>query len=703
MIVPLAAALLLASSAELLREFRYVAAEPVESVAVAGSFNGWSRDANPLRPDADRRVWRIALSLPIGRHSYKFVLDGRRWVRDPANPHAEDDGFGGENSILWVLPPEYGRPARVGDGRLTEAGVAHRPTQGDAVWDRGRLLLTVRTRPGDVRSVAVEPIGGRPVELQPGLGDEFQQAWKGALPWDRRSVLRYRVLLRDGSARWTLGEDGLRPGSEARAFAIRPEQAAPLEPPAWVERTVFYQIFPDRFDNGDPSNDPPTVEPWDAPPKWYTFLGGDLEGVRRRLPYLAGLGVGAVYLNPIFVSPSAHGYETTDYLRVEPRLGTNDGFARLTRELKAGGIRTVLDGVFNHTSVDFFAFADLRRHGEGSRYRGWYTPHSFPIRVQNPPNYHAWFNFPSMPKLNHANPEARAHLLAVPGFWMERAELAGWRLDVADEVPSDFWRDFRRVVKAIDPQAWIVGEVWGDARRWLGGDQWDSAMNYPFREAAVRFVAQRSEPAERAWARLEALYWRYGPTVSRNMMNLLSSHDTPRFLTLCGGDRGLAKLGATLLMAWPGAPSVYYGDELGMEGGPDPDNRRGMRWDLATDSNDVLAHYRALIAARNASRALQSGDPALLHARGDTLAFARVLEDDLAVVALHRGDRPAELRLRLPQPANSSNLTLVDALSGKRSAVRRGVLVLTLPARSSALLVPARGSVPAPLAERNLP
>ena len=682
-----------------LHEFVYEAQQPVSSVSVAGTFNGWSPTANPMRPNAERRRWTLSLELPVGRHAYKFVVDGSRWIVDPKNPRTEDDGAGNVNSILTVLPPDYAKPARTGDGRITASGVSHQPDRGDAVWDRGRLFLTVRTRPGDVRSVRFVPEAGPSVALSPGEADEFQAVWKGLVRWDARRPLRYRIRLEDGKD-WWLGRRGLLEADLPEPFEIRPEQAAPLVPPAWVEKSVFYQIFPDRFANGDPSNDPPTVEPWDAKPKWYTFLGGDLAGVLQKSGYLAGLGVRAVYLNPVFVSPSAHGYETTDYLRIEPRLGTNELFVRLTRELRAKSVRTVLDGVFNHTSVDFFAFRDLRENGERSRYRSWYTPHSFPIRVQNPPNYHAWFNFPSMPKLNHSNPDVQAYLLGVPTFWMAQADVAGWRLDVADEVPDDFWRAFRRTVKALDPQAWIVGEVWGDAKRWLGGDQWDSAMNYPFRDVAVRFLAQRSEPAERAWARLEALYWRYGPTVSRNLLNLLSSHDTPRFLTVCGGDRSLARLGATLLLTWVGAPSVYYGDELGMEGGPDPDNRRGMRWDLVRDGNDLLACYRSLIVARNASRALQSGDPVLLLARGDLLAFARVLDNDLAVVALNRGDRPADLRLRIPRPGVSSTATLTDALTGQSRTVRRGVLDLTLPARSSAVLIPALGDDPAPQSER---
>ncbi len=693
-------ALALAGSVQGVRwRFLYESPEPVASVSVAGTFNGWSTTANPMRPDADRRRWTLSLELPVGRHAYKFVVDGSRWVLDPKNPRSEDDGAGNVNSILTALPPDYSRPARAGDGRIAASGVSHHPERGDAVWDRGRLFLTVRTRPGDVRSVRFVPESGPSVALSPGDADEFQAVWKGLVRWDARQTLRYRIRLEDGAS-WWLGPRGLSAEEPGERFAIRPEQAAPLVPPAWVERTVFYQIFPDRFANGDPGNDPATVEPWDAQPKWFTFLGGDLAGVLQKTGYLERLGIRAVYLNPIFVSPSAHGYETTDYLRIEPRFGTNELFVRLTRDLRAKGVRTVLDGVFNHTSVDFFAFRDLRENGERSRYRSWYTPHSFPIRVQDPPNYHAWFNFPSMPKLNHADPEVRAYLLGVPSFWMSRADVAGWRLDVADEVPDDFWRDFRRTVKSIDPEAWIVGEVWGDGKRWLGGDQWDSVMNYRFRDVAVRFLAQRSEPAERAWSRLEALYWRYGPTVSRNLLNLLSSHDTPRFLTLCRGDRSLAKLGATLLLTWVGAPCVYYGDELGMEGGPDPDNRRGMRWDLARDDNDLLACHRSLIAARNASPALQSGDPVLLLARGDLLAFARVLDDDLAVVALNRGDRPADLRLRIPRPGVSSTLTLTDAMTGQSRTVRRGVLDLTLPARSSAVLVPARGNDPAPDSER---
>ncbi|MEJ5169917.1 MAG: alpha-amylase family glycosyl hydrolase, partial [Fimbriimonadales bacterium] len=374
----LLAAALIGSLQGVRHEFRYESMQPVASVSVAGTFNGWSPSANPMVPDERRRIWRLVLELPAGRHAYKFVVDGSRWVVDPANPRSEDDGAGNVNSILTVLPPEYRTPARVGDGRITASGVSHRPAAGDAVWDRGRLFLTVRTRPGDVRAVRFVPDVGPAVPLSRGESDAFQSVWKGLVRWDAGRPLRYRILLEDGSA-WWLGRRGL--GSERRTepFVLRPEQAAPLAPPRWVERTVFYQIFPDRFANGDPSNDPPSVEPWDARPKWYTFLGGDLAGVLRRSGYLAELGVGAVYLNPVFVSPSAHGYETTDYLRIEPRFGDNDLFVRLTRELRSKGIRAVLDGVFNHTSSDSIYFDRYGRYSQvgacespSSPYRDWY-------------------------------------------------------------------------------------------------------------------------------------------------------------------------------------------------------------------------------------------------------------------------------------------------------------------------------------------
>jgi glycosidase len=458
---------------------------------------------------------------------------------------------------------------------------------------------------------------------------------------------------------------------------------------------VFYQIFPDRFANGDRSNDSADVQPWDATPTYGNRLGGDIEGVRRHLPYLVDLGISSVYFNPIFKSPSNHRYDAEDFRVVDPQFGTNAQFSALTKELGSKGIRTVLDFVFNHTATSFAPFADIREKGEASAFKDWYFIKSYPVRVQENPNYVGWFNYPGMPKLNLQNEETRDYMLNIVNFWKKEVPLAGLRLDVANEVEMGFWRDLRKRVKNLDPQMWIVGEVWGDGSPWLTGDQWDSKMNYEFLWPNRDFIAEGKIPASEYAARLMSVYRRYVPQVSRNMMNLLSSHDTPRFLTVCGNNEDLHRLAATVQFTWVGAPSIYYGEELGMQGGADPANRRGMEWSRANPENAMLSTYKRLIALRNSSRALQSGDPSILMTddRTRTLAFARTLGSETAIVAVNRSDKPQTLTIPLPDnkaTAAALRSGLVDGLTGKRiPPAKSRTVTVTLPPLKSAVYLPA--------------
>lgn len=667
--------------------FRYPEQPGVEKVFLAGSFNGWNRDATPMSKSSDGSGWTVRLKLEPGKHQYKFVLNGERWVVDPGSRRNEDDGNGNVNSVLVIMPPDYGASASRSDGRIASSALRHVQALPDLNVDRGVLQVGLRVRPGDLRKIELAVVGSAPVEMSERQTDELYARAVASVPW-KGKPLRYAFRLRDGARVAYFGPKGLTGSLGGNAFAIDPAKFKPFEVPRWVEQTVLYQIFPDRFDNGDPANDPKDVRPWDAEPTWFNRFGGDVAGVMRRRSYLASLGVGCVYFNPVFQSPSNHRYDATDYLRIDREFGTNAEFAAMTRHLAAAGIRTVIDGVYNHTAVDFFAFKDLRERGAASAYRDWYFPKSFPIEVKDPPNYAAWFNFPSMPKLNLSNPKARAYMLDATAFWHRHAQISGWRLDVANEVEMDFWRAHRRKVKGIDPQAWIVGEVWGDGTPWLKGDQWDSVMNYRFREVALGLVARGTLAPSAAMERLMAIHEQHAPQVSRNLMNLLGSHDTPRFRTEAGGRADLAMLGATLQFGWIGAPSIYYGEEIGMEGGRDPENRRGMRWSDANVSNPILGHYQKLVAIRNASAELQSGDPMVLAADDARrwLAFGRVLGRSAAVVVLNRGEAAQTLDVPVGKVALVAEVR--DALSGRRWPVRRGIARIDLGPASGAILFP---------------
>ena len=681
-------------------EFVFVATMKLDRVSVAGTFNGWNKDADALKPSADGMTWTLDLKLKPGRYLYKLVLNGETWITDPKASQSENDGNGNTNSLLILTPDGYEIPAAKGDGVITKSALKHLTEIPFLDFDRGHLRFTLQARPNDIADVRLSIDGAGSLPMSDRGGDEFFERYSADVPWDRKSDVRYRFILNDGAGPVVFGPRGVTSPGVGNDFVLKAATFKPFIVPDWVEKSVIYQIFPDRFANGDKTNDPPNVQPWNARPTYYDYLGGDVAGVEQHLGYLKDLGVSAVYFNPVFKSPSNHWYQTTDYFQIDPIFGTNDEFINLTHDLRRNGIRTVLDGVFNHTATNFAQFADVVKNGADSQFTHWYTFRSFPVVVGRNPNYLTWNNASSMPKLNYANAETRQFMLRVPDFWQSHADIAGWRLDAANEVASDYWQDFRKTVKGIDPNTWIVGEVWGDGSPWLKGDQWDSVMNYQFRDAVLGFVAKagNGKPSD-LMRKLMTIYFSNAPQASRSMMNLIGSHDTERILTLCNGDRSLAKLAAVIQFTWVGAPSIYYGDELGMEGGKDPDNRRGMAWEFATPHNDLLELYRTLIQIRNSNRALQSGEPIPIVSDDakQVASFARVLDDNADIVVINRSDRDEDIDLSLNTvvglPKSTITLEFTDALSGKAYVPTDSTLHLRLTPRSAAVLIPRSGSL----------
>jgi neopullulanase len=426
--------------------------------------------------------------------------------------------------------------------------------------------------------------------------------------------------------------------------------------PEWVKHAVFYQIFPDRFANGDPSNDPVTVQPWGTPPTAYNFMGGDLQGVLQKLDYLQQLGVTAIYLNPIFQATSNHRYNTYDYFRIDPKLGTMEDFRNLVEEMHRRNMRLILDGVFNHCGRGFYAFHDVVENGEHSPYVGWFHIEKFPIHPydgRKKANYESWWGIRSLPKFNTDNLQVRQFLLSVARYWIEQGA-DGWRLDVPNEIDDDtFWREFRQVVKSAHPDAYIVGEIWKDAKRWLQGDQFDAVMNYPLRDLCVEFIAKRAIDASAFARKLSFLFRRYPPEATYSLLNLLGSHDTPRWLTVCEGDVRRAMLGYTILFTLPGAPCIYYGDEIGMTGGADPHCRACFEWNRHRWNRRLYQHVRQMVALRQSSTAWRTGQFVVLFAQENVLAYARCNDTDAFIVLVNNGKHPWEgvlplRKMRLP-------------------------------------------------------
>jgi len=409
----------------------------------------------------------------------------------------------------------------------------------------------------------------------------------------------------------------------------------PREVPSWVPNAVFYQIFPDRFRR--------SAGPWLADGRGSTraVCGGDLDGVRDALPYLADLGVTALYVTPIFTASSYHRYDTEDYFHVDPVLGGNDALGRLMDALRARGMRIVLDGVFNHASHRHPFFQDALSGGRASAHWDWFRVEGKRIETIPEPNYACWAGVPTMPEWNHTNPDVRAYLLSVVRHWLREFGIDGWRLDTAEYLPPDFVRDIDRATKAERSDAYVLGEVMGLGTPWFRHDALDGVMHYKLWERLVAFVADERWNAEKFVASVRSIWHSYTDSGNYASLTLLGSHDKPRFLTLCRGDTRKLLLATTFLLTFPGAPAIYYGDELGMQGGEDPDNRRCFAWDESAWDRNLLEHVRALIALRRSSPALRTGTLVSLCGEGRTVAFRRESAEGSLLVVLNADAKKA--------------------------------------------------------------
>jgi glycosidase len=448
------------------------------------------------------------------------------------------------------------------------------------------------------------------------------------------------------------------PGDIERMYdcpqTMREEQM--FQVPDWAANKVIYQIFPSRFAS---SESVPEKQWYKVPADAKMDLKGNLRGIINRLDYLHELGVDVVYMTPIFHSRSSHKYDTIDYYTISPGFGTEEDLVELVDKAHNLGMKVVLDGVFNHTSPEFFAFKDAKEKGEESAYRHWYYLNGKPNWGGGftRPNYKCFGYFGGMPKVNLQNPETADYFIDVALYWLRKAHIDGWRLDVGDEIAHSFWRKFRTAVKREFPAALIVGEIWHYAGDFLQGDTWDSVMNYPFNNAVVDFAAEQRLTATEFLNELGFLRGNYHNAVHPILWNLIGSHDTPRFLHRCGEDKRRMRLAAALQLLLPGMPMIYYGDEAGMTGGRDPDCRRGMAWDPQYRDEEMADWYRRLIRVRKENPCILEGD-LTRHAddKAGVITMIRRMPGKSLVLLFHGKDGEARLPLYRGK---------MDLLSGK--------------------------------------
>ena len=492
--------------------------------------------------------------------------------------------------------------------------------------------------------------------------------------------IHYAFCLIQEQLTFLLDQDGIYPMQ-----AKRPDEMvcfpfahayAEAEKPLWARGGVGYQIFPDRFCRAaEQSSTMEPVEPWNSPRYANEFrFGGNIKGIRQAVPYLKDLGVGIVYMTPIFLSNTSHRYNTFDYFQVDPLLGSLKELRALSDELHAAGIRIVLDGVFNHAGTQFTPFVQAREKGPDSEYYDWF----FFDKQKYACGYATFAHTPDMPKLNLRNDSAAAYFIQVGRYWLRQAHVDGWRLDVSPEVWPDFWRQFRKEMLDENPDTVLIAECWDDSRQWVTqGDMFDSTMHYVLSRAIWMYFGEGKISLAEFDHRVNRAMALYPHLVQEVLWNFLGSHDTPRFITRAGENESRLRAASFFQMTHPGVPIIYYGDELGLSGGGDPDCRRPMPWDKV-EGNSLLDHYKRLIRLRNSSDALKIGSFTTWHISAEGLyAYLRKNQHQEALVILNSADIPIDSMLPLPN-AFVGQESLLDSISGQMLQVTGRSLHISL-------------------------
>ena len=486
-----------------------------------------------------------------------------------------------------------------------------------------RDYLTVKLCYGD-RVDPLNPIRIKEIPMEKKASDDLFTYYEAVIS-DEYTRICYYFLIQGEKEEFYYNERGLQticPTNRTEFFQFPYLHKTDLiAPPAWAKDIVMYHIFPNSFASG----------------KQEYHSHGTIRGILENVDYLVDLGITCIYLNPVFFANSYHKYDTIDYFFIDPSFGTKEEFSLLTSTCHEHGIAVILDGVFNHCGPDFFAFRDVRMKGKESEYYDWFYDMPPEVFFCDPPNYEAFAYVKEMPKLDTSNPKVEEYFLKVGTYWTKELDIDGWRLDVANEINHDFWRKFKKAVKEVKPNAFFIGEIWEDANVWLQGDQFDSTMNYRFRYLCEDFFGKRTLKPSEFHEQIQKMIYRYPHMVSLVQMNLLDSHDVPRFLSSCEGDRRRMELAFFYLFMSYGIPSVFYGDEMYVEGTTEPEYRAHMPWDR---KEHCFQKFKEWIALRKKHSALRNGTYRSYKIDDDKnfYAFQREDEKECVLICINNGD-----------------------------------------------------------------
>ncbi len=730
---------------------RWTPEDEVESPALVGEFNSWNRSANPFDGPDEEGTYEVSVRLADGEYRYKFTHGADEWLHDPDNPDREPDGYGGYNSILRLGSAALlaGQEAERGDGIIFTHALAHRPGEPTYFdhYDEGKVTIRLRALREDLEGAELLLTAqdgrkrGLPMDLV--AHDTLYEFYEYHLDLahvqsdDAFRAVAYRFRLLDGPERETWGE--------RRPLILNEEER--YSAPQWARDAIWYQIMIDRFRDGDPTNNPEyttgtgrseVTHPWTSP--WYeeqpweredgaTFwewsmydrlYGGDFQGVIDKLDYLEDLGVNAIYFNPVFEATTAHKYNAKSFIHADDGYGVPGEFARsveredmlnpetwefnesdekfleLVREIHARDMRVIIDGVWNHLGDNSAPFLDVQENLQDSAFADW-----FDIVSWEPFEYRGWAGFGGLPAFRKdaekglASESLREHIFAVTRRWMDphgdgslTDGIDGWRLDVPMEIPMPFWDEWAAYVREINPDAYIVGEVWDPAEEWLDGHRFDAVMNYQFAMAAFRFFGnvQKKTTTSEFDNELARLRIRYPRESTYVLQNLYDSHDTDRWVSRLANpdleydtqnriqDTGpdffderpdpeyyrRMKLMALFQATYIGAPMIWYGTEVGMYGADDPRNRMPMWWEDMMPyekeeywiDEDVFGEFQALFALRSDEALLRQGEyrTILTEDEQDVFGFKRYAHDsdEGLIVLLNNSREPQEVTLGLP-------------------------------------------------------
>lgn len=509
---------------------------------------------------------------------------------------------------------------------MNTASIYHRPESEFAyILDKHHLQLRLKTARNDIKEVYV--VAGDPYDIDNKKWYQVETSlkkvattrvsdyWEVTIPSETSRMQYGFHLVGEDELEVFYGDQGIFPYTKERLAEANQYFRMPyfqvvdqFKTPNWVKQTVWYQIFPERFANGDVTNDPKGTLPWGSKtPDREDFFGGDLRGIIDHLDYLEDLGVNGLYFTPIFKAKSNHKYDTIDYLEVDPHFGDKETFKKLVQKAHAKGIRIMLDAVFNHLGDFSEQWQDVITHGEKSRYKDWFHISEFPVgdfrkdTGENTPDltYETFAYTPHMPKLNTENPEVQKFLLEVATYWIKEFDIDAWRLDVANEVDHQFWKKFHQVVVKEKPDVYILGEIWHSSQNWLAGDEFHAVMNYAFTDNIKNFfVEKKMTKKEDLVFGLNQQQMLYRDEVNEVAFNLLDSHDTARILTVAKNNKDLVKAAFAFMFLQKGTPCLYYGTEISMTGGNDPECRKCMVWEKEQQDLENREFFKKLIAFR---------------------------------------------------------------------------------------------------------